>query len=72
VLLAYTAGDATLTRMVPAADFFFMILTASDSGSLGGMIRRSQTMQYESNDMSSSSEGERNIGPTILAKALSQ
>jgi len=71
VLLAYTAGDATLTRMVPAADFFFMILTASDSGSLGGMIRRSQTMQYESNDMSSS-EGERNIGPTILAKALSQ
>ncbi len=53
--------------MVPAADFFFTIFTASDSGSLGGMISRSHTIQYESNDISLR-EGERDKVSIILTE----
>ncbi len=59
--------EALLTRMVPAADFFFTIFTASDSGSLGGMISRSHTIQYESNDISLR-EGERDKVSIILTE----
>lgn len=49
--LTYTTewrpGEETvkLTRMVPAADFFFAILGVSTSSAFGGTMSRSQTIQ---------------------------